>query len=269
MRALAFVVFLASTARADETFRYDWSIDSAVSVVGLFSWLSSENAKKDLAATSCHWCERDAAGHPIVNDFDRAARDALRIDNTSAADGASTALGFALMPLFMVGSGLLSAGYDHRLKEYPVDLLLFAESAIIAADFNQAVKFAVGRERPIVHFTDGPDARKIVAQSDSLTSFYSGHTTLAFAMATSAGTIASMRHYRLAPLVWVLGVSVASLTGYLRVAADRHYMSDVLVGGAAGSLIGFVNPFFVHKKRWRPMVKSVADGAVLGVSGRF
>jgi membrane-associated phospholipid phosphatase len=271
MRALAvvWVLLLASPARANDPFRYDWSIDSAVTVIGIWGLLSSENAKKELTASGCHWCERDGAGNPTLNAFDAAARDHLRLSDGHTVENAGNALGYAIIPLVTLGGGLLAAGVDHRLKEYPVDLLLFAESAIIAADLNQAVKFAAARERPFVHFTDSDEARLSIARSDSLTSFFSGHTTLGFAMATAAGTIASMRHYRLAPLVWVLGVTLATTTGYLRVAADRHYMSDVLVGGFAGSLIGFVNPYFVHRKRWRPVVKSVADGALLGVSGSF
>jgi membrane-associated phospholipid phosphatase len=268
LRALALLLF-AHTAQANDPFRYDWRTDSAVIVVGLWGLIGTENAKRELTAGGCHWCERDAMGGPTLNSFDAAARDALRLSDGAAAETAGNTLGFGIIPLVTLGGGLLAAGVDHRLKEYPVDLLLFAQSAIVAADLNQAVKFAATRERPLVHFTDSPEARRSVAGHDSLTSFFSGHTTLAFSMATAAGTIASMRHYRLAPLVWALGVSLAATTGILRVAADRHYMSDVLVGGLAGSLVGFVNPYFVHRKRWRPAVQSVANGAVLSIAGTF
>jgi membrane-associated phospholipid phosphatase len=269
MRALAALLLLAGNARANDPFRYDWAGDSVATVIGIWGLIATENAKHELTAGGCHWCERDAAGNPTLNGFDTAARDALRLTDGSAAENAGNAFGYAIIPLVTLGGGLLAAGYDRRLKEYPVDLLLFAETTIIAADLNQAVKFAAARERPFVHFTNSPEARLSVERSDSLTSFYSGHSTLGFAMATAAGTIASMRHYRLAPLVWVLGITLAATTGYLRVAADRHYMSDVLVGGFAGSLCGFVNPYFAHRKRWRPAVKSVAGGALFAVGGSF
>jgi len=270
MRLVAVLLVCAGVARANDPFRYEWTVDSAVTVVGIWGLIATENAKSELLAGGCHWCERDAAGNPTLNAFDSAARNAFRVSDGAAAENAGNAMGYAIIPLVTVGGSLLAAGYDKRLKEYPVDLLIFAETAIIAADMNQAVKFAAARERPFVHFSPDSDAaRHSVGASDSLTSFYSGHTTLGFAMATAAGTIASMRHYRLAPLIWALGISLAATTGYLRVAADRHYMSDVLVGGFAGSLCGFINPYFVHRKRWRPSVKSVAGGALLSLSTVF
>jgi membrane-associated phospholipid phosphatase len=67
-----------------------------------------------------------------------------------------------------------------------------------------------------------------------------------------------------------VGLTLAAATGYFRVAADRHYLSDVLVGGGLGSLIGFVNPFFVHRQwRVRPRVAAVTSGAVFALGGHF
>src|SRR6059058_3168029 len=75
------------------------------------------------------------------------------------------------------------------------------------------------------------------AAGDNL-SFFSGHATLAFALATSAGTVASMRHHRLAPVMWAVGLLLATTGGYLRIAADRHYATDVLTGALVGSAVG-------------------------------
>jgi membrane-associated phospholipid phosphatase len=271
VRTLVLLLLFQRFASADEPFRYDWRIDASATVVGLWLWMSSEVAKHELVQPNCNWCERDAAGHPTVNGFDGAARDALRWSDTSTAESLSNALGY-VVPALVLGSGLLAAGVDHRLKEFPVDLLLVAESAVMAADVNQVVKFSVARERPLVHFTDSIEARRSVAQADALTSFYSGHATLAFALATAAGTIAQRRHYRLAPLIWALGMTLAATTAYLRVAADRHYLTDVLVGGGIGSLVGFLNPFVIHaptKRRLRASVSTASDRLVIGVVGTF
>src|SRR5262249_18375089 len=82
---------------------------------------------------------------------------------------------------------------------------------------------------------------------DDNLSFYSGHTSLAFSLAVGSGTIASMRGYPLAPVVWATGLPVALLTGYLRIGADRHYLTDVLAGALLGSAVGFVGPFVFHR----------------------
>ena len=82
--------------------------------------------------------------------------------------------------------------------------------------------------------------------SDDNLSFFSGHTTLAFAVATAAGTINTLRGYRLAPLVWGAGMTMAVSVGYLRIAADKHYFSDVMTGAVVGSLIGVGVPLIFH-----------------------
>lgn len=75
---------------------------------------------------------------------------------------------------------------------------------------TEVVKHAVPRERP-----DGSDNR----------SFWSGHT--ATAMSASGWRVQ-------------IGVPIAIGTGYLRMAANRHYATDVLVGGAVGLIVSKV-----------------------------
>jgi membrane-associated phospholipid phosphatase len=75
-------------------------------------------------------------------------------------------------------------------------------------------------------------------------SFYSGHTSTAFAMATAYGYLFTARHPRskwIAP-VWILGYAYASTTGVLRVAAGKHFWSDVIVGAIAGTAVGLAIP---------------------------
>lgn len=111
------------------------------------------------------------------------------------------------------------------------------------------MKFTVGRERPFVHVLPADEKSRTAHPSDNNLSFFSGHTTLAFAVATSSGTIASMRGYRLAPAVWAAGMSLAALSGYLRIAGDRHYLTDVLAAAAVGSAFGVGVPLLFHAPR--------------------
>ncbi len=102
-----------------------------------------------------------------------------------------------------------------------------------------------------------------MAQPDDTTSFYSGHTNVAFSLAVSAGTVATLRGYRWAPWVWITGLSLATATGYLRVAGDKHYFTDVLAAAAMGSAIGFGVPFVFH----RPSSPAVPNAAVANIPG--
>lgn len=80
---------------------------------------------------------------------------------------------------------------------------------------TEALKYAVGEKRP---------------NSDSGTSFPSGHTAAAFAMAT---VLADYRpEYK-----WPAYIT-ASTIGYSRVEAGSHYWRDVIGGAALGYFIG-------------------------------
>jgi membrane-associated phospholipid phosphatase len=137
-----------------------------------------------------------------------------------------------------------------------------AEAAVIAVNIDQVSKLAIARERPDIHALSPSDRAAHRSAGDNL-SFFSGHTALSFALAASAGTVASMRKYRLAPLMWVVGMTLATTSGYLRIAADRHYASDVIIGAVVGSAIGFGIPYFGH----RPETSSVRLSASPTVGG--
>lgn len=227
--------------------RYDLKLDLGITLGATVFWASFELLAPVLA-TSCHWCDRNSDGSDSLNGFDRGVRKALRWNDTKSADILSTVFSFGLAPLAGVGVGALVAAHDQRLAEIPEDILIVAESAMLTLDLTQIAKFSSSRERPNVHARTPAERAARHASSDNL-SFFSGHTSLAFALATSAGTIASMRHYRLAPLMWIAGLALATTSGYLRIAADRHYATDVLTGIAVGSAVGFAVPYLAHRPR--------------------
>ena len=55
-----------------------------------------------------------------------------------------------------------------------------------------------------------------------------------------------MRGYRIAPLVWIGGGLIALTTSYLRMAADRHYFTDVATGALLGVGVGIGVPLLFH-----------------------
>jgi membrane-associated phospholipid phosphatase len=105
------------------------------------------------------------------------------------------------------------------------------------------MKIAVGRQRPYAHYGGGSQKSR-----DNI-SFYSGHTSLAFSLAVSSGTIATMRGYRLAPVIWGTGLAIAASAGYFRLAADYHYLTDVIAGAVIGSAFGFGIPYIFHRPK--------------------
>jgi membrane-associated phospholipid phosphatase len=247
--------------------RYDLKVDAPV-VGAAAVWLfASELAKVDLAAEACRWCDRHSDGRDALNAFDSSARNALRWHATQTANVLSHVGAYGLAPVAVIGTLALAQAHDDALGFLPVDLLIIAQAALVSQSLSQVVKFAAGRERPFVHALPEAEKPNTAQPSDNNTSFYSGHTSLTFSLAVAAGTVASMRGYRWATWVWVAGLTVASLTGYLRIAADRHYMSDVLIGATTGSALGFALPYLFHGRQ--PASVSVATlprGFMLSVS---
>lgn len=248
MRLAALLVLaLSGTAAAErvgpppEELPYEPLRDGVITGVGALAVLLTDTVFKEaLAPEDCRWCEPPG--------FDAGARDALRWDDTHLAHQISNFTGFGAVPI-AVGVLALANLRDHRRDELLVDVGIVAESVFLALDVNQLFKMSFGRERPWIHALPEADKALVDRPTENNLSFYSGHATLAFSVATSAGVVASRRGYRWAPAVWAVGMPLAAATAYLRVAADRHWLSDVSVGAVAGVAIGWAVPRFLHARR--------------------
>ena len=71
-------------------------------------------------------------------------------------------------------------------------------------------------------------------------SFPSGHTSMAFAAATSYLVLARRQHLRHATRNAVLLYVGAAGVGALRLEAGRHFPTDVLGGAALGTSVGWL-----------------------------
>lgn len=165
------------------------------------------------------------------------------LDNyVPAAAPVSDVLLYSSIALPMVADLGDVLGHRSGIKGWGKDVVVLAETATVNAALNAAVKFAIGRPRPYSYGLDG--SGRDVSEGDARLSFYSGHTSTAFAMATAYGYLFTARHPRsrwIAP-VWLLGYAYAGTTGALRIAAGKHFYSDVLVGAIAGTAIGLLIP---------------------------
>ena len=132
------------------------------------------------------------------------------------------------------GSYLLGriGGNDH-LKETG---LLGLEALVHTQIIIQGLKLATQRERPLDHDGDG-------SFWEGGNSFPSGHAAGSFALAAVFAY-----EYRDHIAVPITAYSLASLVSLSRLSAQRHWASDVFVGGSVGFLIGR----FVYKHHHDP-----------------
>mgnify|MGYP002400006210 CR=1 FL=1 len=137
----------------------------------------------------------------------------------------------ALIPISVLVAGVIANDKPTMKKG-----LYMVETVAGATFISYAMKYGFNRNRP---FHTNPDI--IPAGSGSSPSFPSGHTSVAFAAATSL-TIAYPKWY-----VAVPAYAWAASVGYSRMYLGVHYPSDVL----AGAVIGAGSAWLMYKaNKW-------------------
>ncbi len=273
------LVFSAAPARGETdftgTFHLRYSrVDLAVTGAGLALWLTSELAlKRALAPSTCRWCDRAADGTDTLNGLDAAGRSLRWGAAAPTADTLSNWVGVLGLPLGLIAFDYAIARADGVPQAALVDALILTEVVALSSVLNQAVKFAVGRERPFVHALPASERPLTEHPEDNNVSFYSGHTSYVFSLAFGAATVAALRNYSLGRWVWLIGLPVAAATAYFRIAADKHYLTDVLVGAASGTAFGLLVPTLIHPReggtREGVFVRVVPTGSGAAVVGVF
>jgi len=160
------------------------------------------------------------------------------VSDASGSDGSMMLEPFRAMgngaALVLVSGGTFLAG----LATGDEDLTRTGERLVatmaLAAGAVNVTKFVFGRSRPY----EGEGALSFHPGTPG-SSFYSGHTTMAFAMATALSE--EIDHTAATVILY----SAASLAGYSRMHDDQHWLSDVV----AGAVLGIASAKFVYG-RW-------------------
>ena len=154
---------------------------------------------------------------------------AERVQSDSVEDAIRIAnrFGGGMNPAMVVGFFLL-AGVAFRLRRWIEYAVAMAVAGLGAGILGQLVKLVVGRTRPEVWL--GPFHHAGVAAS----SFPSGHTVGAFALAGVLALLSPSITLR------VLAILLAAGIGLSRVLAFRHWPSDVIASAAAGLIVAWI-----------------------------
>ncbi|MDR0966414.1 MAG: phosphatase PAP2 family protein [Myxococcales bacterium] len=243
--------------REDLQLRYDWYSSGGIILFAGSALLASELLKAEMAPANCRWCGRNALDDSVTR--------ALAWNDIGAASKVGDLFAYVAMPLATAGTLALVTASESRFEEMPLNLLIMAETLVLSMTFNQIVKYAVGRERPFVAELSASEKSKTSSPADNNLSFYSAHSSVAFALAVSAGTIAHLRGYEAEPYVWAIGLPMAAFVAYSRIGAKKHYLTDVLVGSVAGAAFGFAIPWLLH----RPKSAQRAQGPAVSTSYVF
>lgn len=133
------------------------------------------------------------------------------------------------------------------------DLGLHSLEAIAVGSLaTNVVKGLAGRARPYVVGDTIPDNFQFTRgfrKGTSYASFPSGHTTVAFALASTLTAETSRWWPKSKWLVASLAYSSATLVGVSRMYNDSHWASDVIVGAAIGTFSGLKVVRYNHSHR--------------------
>ena len=143
----------------------------------------------------------------------------LPSDNVFKFISNSDAVVVTVVPLTMYAVALKT--HDKKLKR---NAYVVAAGSLATSAVTNILKYSINRDRPFVTYPD--ITKKGKAGSPS---FPSGHTSSAFATATSL-SLAYPKWYVIAP-----SFVYAGAVGYSRMDLGVHYPSDVLAGALIGS----------------------------------
>jgi membrane-associated phospholipid phosphatase len=248
-------VAAADPPRAPEpesVYRVNLTVDGAIILAGALGGIIPYALSSRLIHPSCP-CPSSA-----VNGFDRGV-----IGNVSnAADWASNVTdGLAIAAPPIVDWLVLRRG-----RIWLEDAVVFAEAISLNGAFVTMAKYAFQRPIPRVYSGDA-DA----ADPGNYRSFYSGHTSLTFAALSTASVTINAR-YGVTWQPWAVTLLVGTLVAAERVLSGYHFYTDVLVGAAAGTLVG-TGVALLHLRVPRVRVAvfhpSAGSGAGVALGGSF
>ena len=132
--------------------------------------------------------------------------------------------------------GMLAVSLITENKELETGAYEAVGGLAIATAGTEILKKLVNRPRPYQTYNNiYPD------EIDLSNSFPSGHTSVAFASATSLFLVTKKWYLGIPALGW------ATAVGYSRIYLGQHYPSDVLVGAVVGAGSAFAS-HWIHKK---------------------
>lgn len=162
--------------------------------------------------------------------------DCLAVDQFSAtADATSDAL-FVTALALPIGLELGRGLDDDSLRRGAAYGSAIGATALTAG----LAKLGARRARPYT-YNRHPDVVAFTRDAyGNNFSFFSGHTSMAFAAATSGAMLfaATTTSDRARLGVWAGAGALASATGVLRIRAGQHFPTDVMVGAAIGTMFG-------------------------------
>lgn len=225
-----------------------WWRPASVGVAGAAALAAAPDTVRGLAGG--RWTDCDDH-QDALNGIDRALRTRLAGRSASSHDELSAklrrrALLARLSDATLWAANALPLGVisGSRGRDDMRDVVVYLEVQVANAGLLTLSKRFFQRPRPYAHFCEPEVPASLVPTPErgAQWSFYSGHASASFAGAMTAARLAHLRGHRRSGTIKWTGLGLASTTALLRVAADKHYVTDVIVGAGVGLALGHLIP---------------------------
>jgi membrane-associated phospholipid phosphatase len=229
-------------------------------------------------------------GHPRspavfgAGSFDKFFRDAFR-SRSHEGNFLDNEVGAVAVPLLGTGLMLVSGNlFDTRAEQVDAMVRAFPLLWIGVAGSSlptEIAKKSFGRKRPFLRFQNESAIDEYGDDDDARKSFYSGHSSTSFFASTFLDRVFAewirknhpdydLRHSWGRRLQAGFFHGLAAGVAYSRIDADKHFMTDVLMGAAAGWVIGEATYRFGYARPESAVAVQPAEGGRgIQVSYRF
>lgn len=259
LRSIALIPMLLASAFAgpvhgESPYRLDWRKDAWIaggSAAGAIGAILVSRAPAALTPA-----EIDRLSRQSINTFDRGATFRYSTNAATAGDLLVGVAATAPLALFL----------DSNVRrDWRTCALMYSETMALALIAPAYCKGTVERIRPFAYNPDAPVEAKTT--SDARKSFFSRHTSVAFASAVFLSMVYGEYHPGSAarPYVWAGSLLAAAFVGYSRYESGEHFPTDIIAGAAAGSAAGYLIPRVHRSSGGRLSIRPACPGARAGL----
>ena len=241
---LTTLLLTSASARADDP--HELAFDGTTTALSL-SLLSAGNLALMFGAEPPQACR--VCTIPVI---DQSV--ALWLGSQRNPDLYSTVSDYLVLGGLALG-GTASLIGERDAKLWAQDLAITSESFLATMLVVLAVKRLSARVRPAVHFNH-PNPH--LSRDEYYQSFVSGHSAAIASIAASAVTLAYLRDYGYRNIALITGIAFTLSVGILRIAADRHWLTDVVTGWVIGATFGVFIPLLFHARKETPQPTEAA-----------
>ncbi|MEY2962881.1 MAG: hypothetical protein RL754_142 [Bacteroidota bacterium] len=234
---LGFLLLSALTAHAQNSFPYAFT---KASWNATFVGIAAQSAAFAIPDPVLSHESIDNLNATQVNWFDRAATRNYSLSYAKRSD--------QTLNILMVAPATTSAALlrTHSFNNTLTYAGMYLETFVITNGTKDLIKDLFGRTRPVFYNSNLSlsDRYDLADMGDGRTSFYSGHTAVAF----SSAVFLASTHDELydAPMrsaaLWTVSLGLAGYTAYARYEAGKHFPTDILAGAIIGSALGYGIP---------------------------